>query len=253
MNYQFIKNKLRYVKRFLLGAPTRLEGSAPPVELSFILNYLEAEDTAFDVGANLGVWSYFLSQSELNLNIVAFEPNPNVVKSLVENTSNINNISIERCGVGSVNGKADFHIHPSHGRSSFAYTREYSGCKVMSVPIVTLDSYTQNAKKRDLPALIKVDVEGLEPEVWEGMQLLLLGNRPKVMVFELVDRHLRPRGYSVKSLTKKIVNAGYKCFVYDDDGMVSVNVDEFEFPPEKPKPRKYVNFVFVDITLIKAT
>ena len=249
MNIQFIKNKLRYIKRFLFGSPSNLNDSFPPSEIEFISNFLEENNTVFDIGANIGLWSFCLSQLNLNLNIISFEPNPNVVKSLEKNTESIKNITIERYGVGNKETVAEFYVHPSHGRSSFAYTNEYSGCKVISVPIITVDSYVK--EKSNFPDLIKVDVEGLEPEVWEGMQSLLPDHKPKVMVFELVERHLLPRGYSVKSVTKKIVDAGYKCFVYDDDKaeMITVNVDEFDFPPEKPKPRKFINFVFVDANL----
>ena len=253
MSIQFIKNKLRYIKRFLFGSPSDLNGSLPPVEIEFITNFLEENNTVFDIGANIGLWSFFLSQSKLDLNIVSFEPNPNVVKNLEKNTKSIKNIMVEQNGVGNKNTMAEFYLHPSHGRSSFAYTNEYSGCNVISVPITTIDSYVK--EKTSFPDFIKVDVEGLEPEVWEGMQSLIPDHKPKVMVFELVERHLLPRGHSVKGLTKKIVDAGYKCFVYDDDKaeMITVNVDEFDFPPEKPKPRKFINFVFVDANLSKLT
>ena len=253
MSIQFIKNKLRYIKRFLFGSPSDLNGSLPPVEIEFITNFLEENNTVFDIGANIGLWSFFLSQSKLDLNIVSFEPNPNVVKNLEKNTKSIKNIMVEQYGVGNKNTMAEFYLHPSHGRSSFAYTNEYSGCNVISVPITTIDSYVK--EKTSFPDFIKVDVEGLEPEVWEGMQSLIPDHKPKVMVFELVERHLLPRGHSVKGLTKKIVDAGYKCFVYDDDKaeMITVNVDEFDFPPEKPKPRKFINFVFVDANLSKLT
>ena len=71
MIYQFVKNKLRYLKRSLLGAAERLDGALQPAEFDFMLDFLEEGDTAYDVGSNIGVWSYFLSLSELNLNIVA--------------------------------------------------------------------------------------------------------------------------------------------------------------------------------------
>lgn len=254
MNYQFIKNKLRYAKRFLLGTPTQFDRSAPPAEFSFILNYLEAEDTVYDVGANIGLWSYFLSESEFNFNVVSFEPNPNIISSLDENLSGRSNVKIEKIGIGSVNGKADFRIHPSHGRSSFSDSAENTGCKVISATISTLDTYISNDLSKPLPAFIKVDVEGLEPEVWKGMQLLMQTNRPKVLVFELEDRHLQPRGNSARGLAKSIVDAGYSCFVYSD-GIVNINVDEFEFPLHKAiSGEKYINnFVFVDSALIKTT
>ena len=251
MNYQFFKNKLRYAKRFVLGAETGLDGSVPPDEFGFILKHLGVGDTVFDIGANIGLWSYFLSRSELNLNVVSFEPNPNIVNNLEKNLSERNNVKIEKIGIGSVNGKADFRIHPSHGRSSFSDSAENSGCKVISVTIASLDTYMSNNVDGALPAFIKVDVEGLEPEVWEGMQSLLLRNKPKVLVFELEDRHLQPRGFCAKGLAKKIVGSGYKCFVYND-GIKSINVDEFEFPVEKTRTDTYINnFIFVDADFVK--
>lgn len=245
----YIKNKLRYIKRSFLGAPSKLDKSDPPNELEFINKYLENNDVVFDVGANIGIWSYFLSKSNHKIDIYSFEPNPNVSKMLEANTKNIRNITIEKFGIGNDDTKADFYIHPSHGRSSFGYTNEYSGCKVISVPVTSLDSYLKK-NVNIFPSLIKVDVEGFEPEVWEGMQSLLVLQRPKILVFELEDRHLLPRGHSARSLAKKIVNAGYYCYVYraDLNKMTVINVDEFDFPKDKPLTNyKFSNnFVFVN-------
>ena len=70
MNIQFIKNKLRYIKRFLFGSPSNLNDSFPPSEIEFISNFLEENNTVFDIGANIGLWSFCLSQLKLNLNIL---------------------------------------------------------------------------------------------------------------------------------------------------------------------------------------
>lgn len=246
---KYLKNKLRYIKRFLYVDSSGLAESNPPVELEFINKYLKSKDTVFDVGANIGIWTYFLSKLDHKLNIYSFEPNPNVSKMLIENTKNIKNITIEKCGIGNNDTKADFYIHPSHGRSSFGYTNEYSGCKVISVPVATLDSYIKK-NESNFPSLIKVDVEGFEPEVWEGMQSLFISQKPKILVFELEDRHLNPRGHSARSLAKEIINADYSCYVYSNylNKMTAINIDEFDFPKDKPQSDYEFtnNFVFID-------
>jgi FkbM family methyltransferase len=254
VKYQAVKNKLRYFKRLILGSPTQLNTMHEPSELKFILRYLSENDTVYDVGANIGLWTYFLAKSKLNLNVISFEPNPNIWPSLEKNLVDVNNVRIEKIGVGNANSTADFYVHPSHGRSSFSKSPENAGCKVVSSVISTLDSFVLKEENRVLPALIKVDVEGLEPDVWEGMQSLLLKNKPKVLVFEIEDRHLQPRGYSAQYLAKNIVNAGYSCFVHDVD-MINIDVDRFEFPPQKPNGgNRYINnFIFVDSSLLDDT
>ena len=85
---------------------------------------------------------------------------------------------------------------------------------------MTVDALTREWPRVDL---IKIDVEGAEEDVWQGMQRTIEQNPGLVVILELnVDRYEDPRAF-----LEDIERAGFRLRYIDFDAEVkSVTIDE---------------------------
>jgi hypothetical protein len=91
--------------------------------------------------------------------------------------------------------------------------------------VVDVESVTVDALTRDWPRvdLIKIDVEGAEESVWQGMQRTIADNPGLVLILEFnVERYEDARGF-----LGLIERAGFRLRYIDFDAQVKdVSVDE---------------------------
>jgi FkbM family methyltransferase len=130
---------------------------------------------AFDIGANIGqtIDALFNDYDK----IIAFEANPNLALNLKSRYTQ-DKIIIESLGVSDKNEVKTFNISNSHVVSTFSndwitnsrFTGVYNWDTTIQVNTITLDDII---KKYGIPYFIKVDVEGYEYEVFQGLTSLL--------------------------------------------------------------------------------
>jgi FkbM family methyltransferase len=130
---------------------------------------------AFDIGANIGqtIDAIFNDYDK----IVAFEANPNLALGLRSRYTQ-DKIIIESLGVSDKNEIKLFNISNSHVVSTFSndwitnsrFTGVYEWNTSVQVNTITLDEII---KKYGIPYFVKIDVEGYEYEVFQGLTSLL--------------------------------------------------------------------------------
>lgn len=160
-------------------------------ELGAILSVLRPGDTAVDVGANKGSYTYWLSRAAGPGRVVAFEPQQELADylRLAARVLPMRNLTVESRGVSGRSGTLALHVPgsgPSPGASFEMAVAAHASCHHVEVPVVALDEYFGP----DEPIrVVKVDVEGHEPEVFRGAQRILERDGP-LLVFECEQRHL---------------------------------------------------------------
>lgn len=160
-----------------------------------------------DIGANTGYFSLLACSANANSRIVAFEPLPFLYDRLALNVSL--NGWVTRCdlrheAVSSSLGRAIMHVPegelPYTASLSAAWPQGKDGYD-LSVDMVTIDSLLEEIPYVDL---VKVDVEGMETDVLQGMRLTIEKHRPAIVVESLYNsdgersdlgRFLAPFGY----------------------------------------------------------
>lgn len=152
---------------------------------------LRPGDTMLDVGANIGVMSLIGRQLVGPTGTVhAFEPQPNLVKllreSIIENC--YTNLHIHQCALGSEDAMLDLTIPDSNlGAASLARPlTEYKRTIKLPVAVHQTSAYLSSLGLSHI-RLIKMDVEGYEPEVIRGALPYFRDNLPDTIVFELND------------------------------------------------------------------
>jgi FkbM family methyltransferase len=182
----------------------------------FVLAQLKQGDVFLDVGANVGYFSLLASGNVgKEGKVIAFEPEKQNYNLLLQNIllNNYKNIEAIRQAIGDHSGISTLHINPLNrgGNSLLPFTEyhtaghfyskksieeKYAHNLEQEVPLQTLDSFLA---ERGLPhiAMLKIDVEGFEASVVEGMQETL---SKKLIKYILIETGVESRDYILKNL-----------------------------------------------------
>ena len=145
---------------------------------------LQPGDTALDIGANLGLVSFrMLERVGPSGKVIAFEPQSRMSNYIEQSIAlnGIKNLQIEKVGLGEKPDKLRLSIPKGNaGAASFASD---VGTRFEEVPVTTLDQYFSEHSDENV-RLIKIDVEGFEPQVFSGGKGFFAKVKPEVIVFE---------------------------------------------------------------------
>lgn len=125
-------------------------------------------DVVVDCGANIGIftrYAYKLGASR----VISFEPAPDNYRCLVKNVPNMSN-DIHNKAVSSTNGNKTLYLDKNAGGHSII-KEDINNTKLgtsVNIPCINLDSLFDNGTVSKIDFL-KVDVEGAELEVFEGI------------------------------------------------------------------------------------
>ena len=163
-------------------------------EVSALVRHLgKPEQVWLDVGANIGYFTILIASLVGSTGEVhAFEPNPDMMKQINHSVSLNGMEQVQRNGaaVSDNSGtEAILYIPLSQsgqsGQSSLLVHRDIAEKRKVSVQTISLDDYLAGIDK---PAdFMKIDVEGLELLVFQGMKQTLENQPPKVIICEVSD------------------------------------------------------------------
>jgi FkbM family methyltransferase len=135
-------------------------------------------DVCIDIGANFGYFSVLMSAlSGESGRTIAIEPNPGLCK-LLNATAYIHPFEVQQIAVSNKDGKAVLTIpEESFGDASIIARKDRIIRRRTKIKVATkkLDSL---ARELNLPKVdvIKIDVEGVEPLVFQGMGNIIANN-----------------------------------------------------------------------------
>lgn len=157
----------------------------------FGLSFLRRHDlrgrTAVDIGANLGIISYWMHRAVGPAGqVIAFEPQPELVERLADlrRAFGLSRLAVVGCGLSSEAGELILRRPHGHwGGASFqpADAGDARDADFLRVPVTTLDRAFADHPARPV-AFIKCDVEGHEAAVFRGGRTLLAEDRPDLLV-----------------------------------------------------------------------
>ena len=162
--------------------------------------FVKPGDVLWDVGANVGVITTYFARSQRPRAIHAFEPNPLPLKPLQSLFRNSPIVTVHAIALGEQDGQIEMKI-PSRSSCTGSLAMNLEDAELITVTVRRGDSLRQSL---DLPSpdVIKIDVEGFEPQVFAGLTQTISAKRP-VIFFEhiwLSDaqvRNLIPDNYSL--------------------------------------------------------
>lgn len=151
------------------------EGRYADAVSALFASSVPADGVVLDVGANIGVLTVMLSDLAAGGLVVAFEPSAENLRYLRANAGDRHNVQIVEAAVAARDGHLQFDDNPDYPAG--AHVAQGGTSRIESRSI---DSW---ARERGLTRLdvIKIDVEGAEPQVLEGASEAVRRFRPLIV------------------------------------------------------------------------
>jgi FkbM family methyltransferase len=146
-------------------------------ELIDLLEEIESDDVFFDIGANTGLYTLFAAKRRSAARVVSFEPYPPNVRLLKRDAerNELLNVDVRSEALSDSAGTVEFdqpeQEDAGYGSGSIEIDSGDSDSTV-KVPAKNGDELIANDEV-PTPNLIKIDVEGAEPLVIEGLESAL--------------------------------------------------------------------------------
>lgn len=208
-------------------------------EISFLLSRDLDGQTVVDIGANRGVYSYWMHKKVgPQGKVIAFEPQAELCCYLndLKNAFRLTQLTIVNAGLSSRPGEQQL-VRPKHhwaGASLEIHPSPDTDC--LQVRLTTLDDYFLDSAMRPL-RFIKCDVEKHEYDVFQGGRHVLQADRPDLL-FESFDSEVQEG-----SLFSYLNELGYEGFFFVRGRLTPVSQYE-KLRGTIPKP--YFNYVFLN-------
>jgi len=213
-----------HIKEFMLGQTAR---------------FLDSEMVAIDIGAAVGMYSFFWAQHCKEVH--SFEAVPPVYDQLLLVANQQENVIPHNLAVGATSGKASFFVDDKR-LSNSGFTDLVGGQEIV------VSTTTVDAQELFNVGFIKVDVEGHELEVLRGAEKTIDQQRPVCMVEVYSKFNQGPVDETFKFFLLKSYSVFFnirgvglqKCQglincvkTAEDEAMISVHDADFLFVPDE--------------------
>lgn len=198
-------------------------------DMAFLLHLLRPDDLFIDVGANIGSYTV-LASAVCGARSIAIEPDPGTVQSLrrnIEANGIGERVTVVENAVGSIAGTLRFTV----GQDTTNRVAAEGKVHTRDVVVRTLDGVLAGEE----PVLIKMDVEGYEPQVVAGAVSTLKKSSLIAVITETADPIVR----------SAMENSGFVSAVYRPFERLIVS------PNPSGSPRSSHNTLFVRADLVE--
>jgi len=162
-----------------------VEGEFEPEMVSLFKSLIQPTDTVLDIGANIGCTSLLFG--DLARKVYSFEPSPTTHRWLVQNVrmAKLNNVEPINLGLGKDAGTFELTFAPNNRSGGFVsnLTNASEGHQVEQITIAKGDDFIREHQIAKVD-FIKIDVEGFEQSVIEGLAETIAREQP-IVVLEL--------------------------------------------------------------------
>lgn len=160
------------------------EGAWEP-DLVFALKKLMNNDSVFlDIGSNIGYHSIAIATAFPIGQVICFEPQESLCEQIRKSVSknNLKNVTIFQVGLSDIEEEVLIHIPEENvgGSSVIKGLNNHTAFKKADkIKLKTLDSFDAEIPRIDV---VKIDVEGLEPNVLRGAEQIFAKHRPIIVM-----------------------------------------------------------------------
>jgi FkbM family methyltransferase len=186
------------------------QGHFEAAEQAFFWLYLRPDDTFIDCGAHIGLYSVLASKATAGgANIVAIEANPYTAQHLAFNlnSNNVTKATIVEAAIWDSLGEVSF-LKNEKGEAAYDHIAFGNSSTGLTVTTITLNKLVENVGG-SMVALVKLDVEGAEPEALVGGKDAIAAGMLPVLMVEFTENNLRYRGLDTGHLYKQLEELGY--------------------------------------------
>lgn len=208
-----VKTKFLTEKKFYCSSSVEayrtLRHGGEESALGAFLFLLKDDDTLWDIGSSIGLFSIFAADNVKQIH--SFEPDPQIHKRCNENVTlnNLQNkITCHQIGIGEKPGEMQLNSDGIKGFSpSLSNLSRHS--KTIDVKINSVDQLISEGLES--PSVIKIDIEGAEILALRGAQSLLKSdNKPRLLFIELHPEFLTQFSSSTEEVLELLKSCSYQ-------------------------------------------
>jgi FkbM family methyltransferase len=167
---------------------------ADRAERKLLRTILSPGDVAVDAGANIGIYTRFLSLCVGPTGCVhSFEPSPENFRRLQAATRKLPNVRLSQAAVGESSRRSRLYISDKLNVDHRAYVPEGESRHTVPIEMIALDDYFKPGERVDL---IKMDIQGYELHALRGANRVLADNPGIKLLFEFWPYGLKQAGAS---------------------------------------------------------
>ena len=198
-------------------------GDHETAEHRFLRSLDLRNQVVYEVGAFQGILTLFFSSRAGE--VIAYEPNPPSYNRVMQNLrlNGRSNVRVRNLAVGETPGSITLLSDPlmpggTSGDPTVAGQIKGSSttATAVQVPVVTLDQDIAAAKLPP-PALIKIDIEGMELPALKGMAGTLREHHPDLYM-EMHGATMDHKDANVRAIVDFVLSLGYKELVHVESG-----------------------------------
>jgi FkbM family methyltransferase len=149
------------------------------------IKLVEGGSTVIDVGANVGFFTLLAAKLAGKEGVVlSFEPDPTSFALLSKSVqrNNFGNVRLFQKCISDVDGEQILYLSVTHHKGMHSISRNLGGRRI-NVKSARLDTVADSLNIGEID-LLKIDVEGAEPEVLDGATRLLSEHRVRNIIME---------------------------------------------------------------------
>ena len=203
----------------------------------------------FDVGANVGLYTALSSRLVGDEgHVYSFEPDPGSFAYL-EKTANSNfpdRITLKQAGLADQPGELTLYISPDNRGDNRLY-KPANDTKVLPVRVEVLrfDDWVESngINLNDRSVFIKMDVQGFEGHVLEGMEKTLKTLGKAVLMMEFWPEGLKAAGRDPKDVLKFLSASGIKIHELGTDLDNLPPIEDYDSLIKRLPGRHYTNII----------
>ncbi len=183
-------------------------------EINLIKNVVKPGMQVIDIGANVGFYSLLLSDLVGNRGKVhCFEPEKKNFRNLTKTCKGRKNIILNNMAVGKDNRNINLYISDDLNVDHLTYATNNMR-KEINIKCTSIDNYFKKEKKIDF---IKIDTQGFEYHVIQGMKNTLERSKRIILLSEFSKYDLGQAGSSHKDYLKYLRALGMKVRYLEKD------------------------------------
>lgn len=217
---------------------------------NFLLRFLKRGDFFVDIGAHIGFYSMLSSELVGEVGrVFSFEPTPRTFDFLKKNSESLKNVKLFNIALSNKNKEIIFSDYgPGYGAFNSGHKDGAALLnktpKVISIKTETLDNILK--EKNIIPDIIKLDAEGLEYDILQGMKSLFSAEKRPLITLEVAGGSKWKENYH-KSINFLLEN-NYEVWEMKINGYISRHKikETYEYdnllfiPKEKVETLKYL-------------
>ena len=181
-------------------------------DTEFVKKVIKKNDIVLDIGANIGYYSLIFAKLVGDSGkVFSFEPESENFKILKKNieVNGYNNVILEQKIVSNADGKSTLYVSEKAGSHRIYKPDNY--VESLEIESISMDSYIEknNIKKINF---IKIDVEGAELNVLQGIQKILDSNKHIILFTEFSPNQIKSCGLKPVDMINFLTNNKFKIY-----------------------------------------